>query len=341
MKTVPTASRVKPMVLLGAGASVDAGIPCASDMTRKMIEHFQSYEGPEVEKTLKVLKFVVKHSKCGQEDKEKSPLQGIDIEKLFAVVAMLARRQELEIAPFVDHWHPCIQKFEKSKNIFVHTTENMVRMLREIVWIQDLQRVNYLTPLVERGKKAVFNIATLNYDNTIERAGELIGVPIEDGLENWLQYGSFRKPEKGIELLKLHGSIDWSMTENTWQRKAPIPHDVIRRVQEGRGGFPYLWPALVFGAGNKLTARGPFLDLLQTFKLRLEEHDTLFAVGYSFRDEHINETITRWFNKSQTRRIIVIDREGAPPINNDFSRVRTRFEQRSVGARNGIADFFQ
>lgn len=62
------------------------------------------------------------------------------------------------------------------------------------------------------------------------------------------------------------------------------------------------------------------------------------VVGYSFRDQHVNELIGRWFNASNRRRIIVVDREASPrspfaqglawfgPDRQDKGKVPSRFE---------------
>lgn len=84
----------------------------------------------------------------------------------------------------------------------------MLRLLAKMAWLADPKKVEYLTPLVQQGREETFTIATLNYDNAVELACKPMAVPISSGLEHWLQYGEFRNPEKGIELLKLHGSID-------------------------------------------------------------------------------------------------------------------------------------
>ena len=80
----------------------------------------------------------------------------------------------------------------------------------------------------------------------------------------------FKSPEHGLHLLKLHGSIDWRRVgEQTSATQMPTvkihqlePEDVKR---------PELRPAVIFGNRNKLTAEGPFLDLLRAFQDELAE----------------------------------------------------------------------
>jgi hypothetical protein len=64
---------------------------------------------------------------------------------------------------------------------------------------------------------------------------------------------------------------------------------------------------LVFGSRNKLRPDGPFLSLLSEFEDQLSKSDRLIVVGYSFRDEHINEVIRRWTRDDKERTIALID----------------------------------
>ena len=112
------------------------------------------------------------------------------------------------------------------------------------------------------------------------------------------------------------------------------------------GDFLVFIPAFVFGAGNKLRIDGPYLDLLRVFQRRLEEHEELLTVGYSFSDDHINGAINRWLRSSCMRSITVIDRQGATfetsECYKNYSVVERqgRFVVRGVGAKVGIAERF-
>jgi hypothetical protein len=177
---------------------------------------------------------------------------------------------------------------------FGQVNESMIRKLTELVWCEKQENVRYLTPFVLQGLQDTLTVATLNYDNTIELACEAVGVPCTIGLENWAQQGEFRKPPHGIELLKLHGSVDWSWIPDPAAAPGiPISYGLVQQVPLGERRTP---PVLIFGGGNKLTTTGPFLDLLKAFQRRLEEKDVLLVIGYSFRDMHINEIIIRWIN---------------------------------------------
>lgn len=67
-------------------------------------------------------------------------------------------------------------------------------------------------------------------------------------------------------------------------------------------------PAVIFGAGNKLRAGGPYLALLRGFEESLEVSQGLLIVGYSFRHDHVNAILTNWLNSDNLRQIVVLDK---------------------------------
>jgi hypothetical protein len=86
-----------------------------------------------------------------------------------------------------------------------------------------------------------------------------------------------------------------------------MPHSVIEQVSSENVKKAAHHPEVIFGQRNKLTAEGPFLDLLRLFRQELEAADRLTVVGYSFRDPHINEYVSQWLNQGQQRRLRIVD----------------------------------
>ena len=75
-------------------------------------------------------------------------------------------------------------------------------------------------------------------------------------------------------------------------------------------------PAVIFGHRNKLTAEGPFLDLLRVFVDALDSSELLTIFGYSFGDPHINTLLMRWMNGSKDRHMRIVN----PQHNNIHNR---------------------
>ena len=82
-------------------------------------------------------------------------------------------------------------------------------------------------------------------------------------------------------------------------------------------------PAVIFGQRGKLRAEGPFLSLLAEFERQLSNAGRLVVIGYSFRDDHVNEIIRRWTADDIARQITVVDPDW------DSSGMSTRISARS------------
>lgn len=184
----------------------------------------------------------------------------------------------------------------------------IVQTILPWLWITDASRVQYLRPIADLSKRqGSLVVSTLNYDNGIELISENVGVACSSGIDVWNQGGSFPVAQPGINLLKLHGSVNWA-----WERPAPAANMPSSKTISGLSNADVVsWqhePAIIFGERNKLTAAGPFLSLLAAFEQALASADRLTAVGYSFRDPHVNEYVTRWLRGDAARRLRIINR---------------------------------
>lgn len=413
------------MLLLGAGASVEAGVPGAYKMTAEILERFNDEDNYDNRKYAEVLNFVVGGLLSAAGKRNSNPLtNGVNVEDLFNAVLLLSERDTLEVSPFVDSWDSMIEAFDKvtpspprldkllkliqesvekqmqhalsqhpsySSNLdkinravetnfkkryeaaqknnssvsisssesvaqavaeyikevskkwasnlkpntfgsnydlsrefkevveqlrdkpaegqkFKRTAEEMILMLKDLVWIEDATTVEYLKPILNHLKSAGrIVIATLNYDNGIELVSEANSIDCNTGIDGWSEKGVFDFSGDGLHLIKLHGSINWSWGENVTTTERPMSHSIIRRVEteEFKTGFER--PAVIFGQRNKLTAEGPFLDLLRQFQNELERSTVLTVIGYSLRDLHINTYISKWLNESADHKIRIVD----------------------------------
>jgi NAD-dependent SIR2 family protein deacetylase len=306
--TTPTREN-KVAVLLGAGASVDAGLPTSLRMTDAVIE---LVDFPAEHR--RMISFI-RHTLEADAALRRLPVS-VDVERLFAAVELLINRSEQPWSPFVAGWHHGLDSPTLISERTHHDVDELLRLLREdmldalmdILWIGDTSAVRYLAPLFELARyQGVLTIATLNYDRSVELAAEHEKFPYDTGIDTWLLRGHLDWPATGIRLLKLHGSIDWVIERRAEQRSLPL-HVIEKRTDANppmpAGGEEL---AILFGEGGKLRAEGPFIELLLAWSTQLREADSLVIVGYSFRDHHINETIARWFDAVETNRIVVVD----------------------------------
>jgi hypothetical protein len=205
--------------------------------------------------------------------------------------------------------------------IFYQTNEHMVAALKDLVWIDDPEKVEHLNPLINllrrQGRLA---IATLNYDNGVELLAETRGVACETGIDRGSAAGTFDFSGLGLSLLKLHGSIDWIWEDDVRRPDRPMPQSVIHRVGHEEVVKGHARPAVIFGQRNKLTAEGPFLDLLRAFREELSRSTLLTVIGYSFRDPHINVFISQWLNAAQDHTIRIVNGPGFEGQAVDYAR---------------------
>jgi SIR2-like domain len=345
-------------VLLGAGASADAGIPTTVMMTARIIERLRD---PEHQRLLGYVNATL------EADAAFRSSGTVDVERLFASVELLRDRYEQPWSPFVASWRreldsfspePLIRPFDLASELrridegvrtalpdsrghvqnrsysgrsiigesigkailkavrqmqrpdisllLEDVRLEMLRSLYDLLRVDDPSRVDYLSPLVHMSdRQGSLTIATLNYDRSVEEVADRNGVECETGIETWLSTGQLDWPRNGLRLLKLHGSVDWVVHEARDEGQLPLKQ--IQKRDLDQEGIPWGGPAVVFGQSGKLRSEGPYLELLLAWHADLRRANSLLIVGYSFRDDHVNEIIARWFNADSTRRIIVLD----------------------------------
>jgi hypothetical protein len=203
-----------------------------------------------------------------------------------------------------------VQRFQTGQgHAFTHTYMWLMQNLVNLAYIDSVSRIQHYQSFVKAAHKQGVTIATLNYDNAVEFTAETLEVPVSNGLEGW--YGKFAlkfEPES-LKLLKLHGSVTWGvdpvgghdMPGNEWHERCPD----VSKLREGSH-----FPAIIFGERNKLMPYGPMLQIFEAFRAELSMCSLLRVVGYSFRDEHVNELLWQWLQADGERRITVYDKVG-------------------------------
>lgn len=137
---------------------------------------------------------------------------------------------------------------------------------------------------------------TVNYDLILETALEKQKVPYFDGFLGVLRAqfytelvegdGEEHLPSFFVRLWKLHGSVNWELTEDidgSNKRIVRVGHEV-KNTQI----------AAIYPSDEKYqeSRRVPFLVLQDRFRRALNESETLVLIsGYSFGDSHLNEII--------------------------------------------------
>lgn len=299
-------SALRTTVLLGAGASIEAGVPGAIALTPAIADYLEKRDGAD-DHLVKLLKETA--AELVQVALSRGlPASTVDVETLFSTVEMLSMGDSSPIAPFIAGWDtPAVPRHPLTWNqTYAALGEAMLDALQHV--LKPTHTTHYLQPLLNHQP---CQIATLNYDLCIEEAARTAGVQVTDGIEAWT--GGFKwnwEPASApVHLLKLHGSINWQPVITTLGGPAGVGANILTHGSSlrGSGSAPLEVPGLVFGAQGKLRADGPFLPMLMEFSRWMESTDRLVVVGYSFRDKHINRVLVDWLERPGPKTLDIID----------------------------------
>lgn len=164
-------------------------------------------------------------------------------------------------------------------------------------------------------------IFTTNYDLFVERAAEeMLNLRLNDGFsrnpaicesyafqpEHYFDVTfktgtlfKYRFPIPTVNLIKLHGSLSWRLTKDVLtysaqQRAIPQPDSatLAKDIAEFADSFCLVLPTKEKFSETLLTR--VYYDLLRIFANALEvENTVLVCFGFSFKDEHIADIVTR------------------------------------------------
>ncbi|MBO6091165.1 MAG: SIR2 family protein [Acetobacter sp.] len=169
-------------------------------------------------------------------------------------------------------------------------------------------------------------IFTTNYDLFNEQAMDRLGIPYCNGfsgvIERYFNPSVFRyslgqqldissrhwEPvDHFVYLCKLHGSISWQESE---ENTSLFPIKERQPRESDTSAEPA--PVLIYPTPMKQSAGlgSPYVDLFREFHKQIVcEQSVLFAIGYSFSDEHINNIIFQALTIPNFRLIILIDKD--------------------------------
>ncbi|UTC64964.1 SIR2 family protein [Treponema sp. OMZ 788] len=302
--------------LLGAGASYDAKIPVSSKMIECVEELLVNNESW---KQYKDLYYCIKSgiiNAAGITGNFSSNV--VNIETLVNTMDELLKSYEHPLYPFIGSWIPrlnevCGNKFDIIKKFKFHILEKLCTDWTKCEHAEDYVYYKNFYRLQQEYNYPI-SIFSLNYDLCLENAIDKSNVQRGFGsghLWNWENLDAEKNIEEPIRLYKLHGSIDWKKT-NTGE------------VEESGKILPEE-TAIIFGTAYKLQYLDPFLFLVNVFRKKTLDNNTktIFCIGYSFNDEHINGIIAQALKKDKNKRIISIS-----PVKDEESE-KKRIEKRN------------
>ena len=154
-------------------------------------------------------------------------------------------------------------------------------------------------------RKIAIEVFTTNYDLLMEQAFEDIEVPYFDGFvgskKSFFDLRALENdsmPEHWSRLWKLHGSINWYQHGGAGERK-------VHRSSEVKSGLSHLiYPShLKYQESRKM----PYLALIDQLNNFIRKKSSfLILVGYSFNDEHLNDTIVNALKANPTAMVLCL-----------------------------------
>jgi hypothetical protein len=298
MSNKPVFKRDEILILLGAGASVEAGVPASRDMVSR-IEELLHAEWDEYRDLYNFVKSSI-HYLDGI--KGRFDATAFNIEQLVSTLDELRRGDDHPLYPFVGAWAPKLYEVAGAGLRKISDFRSaIVRRLRDD-WVQLRYNTNarYYAGLIKFQEEFQhpLRVFTLNYDLCVEKN---CGNSIQRGFDetrrwDWRLFEDRQDAENKLLLYKLHGSIDW-----TYDAEKSLTYV---------DGFSHIAPddiAIIFGTTYKLQYVDPFLFF--AYELRrytLDFAKLIVAVGYGFADQHINGILSQSLNRDPKRRLLSV-----------------------------------
>lgn len=313
------ASANKPNLLfiLGAGASKDAGLPLAVEITDRITEDIERNHPC----LLPLMRFVHGGICFGRGCSGRVPTAPVNIEEFLMACQDLSRRSSSSLYPFVASWHerltdlgrlPAEINDNRADNAFDFISNLCKQRLREWLTIADTSSVKYFRSLkdfIDAGYR--LHLFTLNYDECVEQGlsdslGEINGKWTTGFDRTGWKPDLLEKRGRKYDafLYKLHGSLDWVEDEELGVCSLKWP--MADRAEE----IPNTYESfLIFATAIKVIPRDPYLTLLSKFRSELYRCDCVVILGYSFGDDHVNTMLLDAMRRRPHLKCVVANRK--------------------------------
>jgi NAD-dependent SIR2 family protein deacetylase len=293
--------------LLGAGASVAAGVPD----TRSFVEQFvESIEDDAKKRTIeKIVGKLKKWKMALPEDRSRVRRRNVrawrakppdlDIELLLETLTKLRDKEQEPLLQFYDGGQFLLDGQDYPKSPLIDDLKDFIK--RKAIVADD--KIHYLRPLLEFTSEHTQCIISVNYDTCIEQFCADNQLSYEDGFDISWNPMVFDREHTDINLYKLHGSVLWYQSDRGSYIKLPIrtAESRIELITGEQANSLMLYPVQKWGYAE------PFLELLVMTKRLIEACNLLIVVGYSFRDDYLIRMLWDAARKNKDLRIILID----------------------------------
>lgn len=289
------------VLLLGAGASVEANIPDSRKMIARieeLVERDSSWSGfVDLYRIIKSAFYFAE----GQRGNFEANVS-FNVERLVDILQELEMREEHALAPFVGAWHRglTLSAGEGSKRIIDFRLKIINELRRKWVELSEVESAEYFKGLLRFQEQFQYplRVFSLNYDLCVEKACGYDQV--ERGFEgrnwDWRSFEETSDTPPPLMLYKLHGSLDWKTEEDGTVRYVDAPSTIESDDV-----------AIIFGTAYKRQYVDPFLFLAYEFRRwTLDAAKVIVCIGYSFGDGHINDILRQSLKQNTARRVVAV-----------------------------------
>jgi len=306
---------MKLLLFVGAGASVELGVPAMRKMTEQLADHLNQQGIDEG---------LIKRLKARLDSPE------YDMEELVEDLDKL-----VEASKAAERWRFEDESTQEKRKMTIlrQETEWFVQHVCERVQLHHAQRL--WTGLLTELSNHDSTIATTNYDRAVELASSSSAVQLEDG------FMKFEKSEvtewegfsgNSISYLKLHGSTNWYRSENEDVYKLRHPMAlfgnlrlVVPHVDEDQ---PFrLKSAVVLPSREKVVREPPYDDIRYEFQSAYRETEIAFFVGTSLRDPDLRSAASNCSERVPTYLVGPSAEEQVSNLNSDVEALNATASQ--------------
>ena len=290
------------ILLLGAGASVEADIPDSNDMVRE-IENVVSNGDSDWSHFKNLYRYI--RSSVFYAD----GLDGVfgdavpfNIERLVNVLDELRKKERHTLYPFVGAWNPKLVDVAGTEFEHVRKFRDAIISILRNQWVAlpEREKAGYYEGLLRFQKEYEYplRVFSLNYDLCVEETcgREKVQRGFSGREWDWRLFDETSDDPAPLLLYKLHGSTDWYFTDDGRVTYSDSTSSITNENI-----------ALIFGTSYKLQYIDPFLFL--AYELRrwtLDAARVIVCLGYGFNDDHINGILQQSLRQDRRRKLLAV-----------------------------------
>ena len=284
------------IILLGAGCSIEAGIPTSSKMIQE-IEKPEFLNAHSTDHDYSQLYYYIKSAIIYGQGIQGRFDSHPNIEDLINVLSELEKRENNLVYPFIANWNNLLINLAGLDFKCVSEFKSMIHeKLKSWVRIDNYKPdASYYERFYSFQKELEhpLRVFSLNYDMCFEHL-KPDSCNLELGFDenNYWNYARFEDTniEAAVYLYKLHGSIDWKR-ENAQLKKCDTPTED---------------PELIFGVPDKLQSYDPYLFYIYELRQYSLGSKLIVVIGYGFGDDHINDLMRQALQANPDRKLLCV-----------------------------------